>query len=152
MLSLFGALCVDSWQTGWGLFLLLFVVLWYIFWNWAKKTFKTAESAADLRSHCNFITICYHSSPSVKMMGFLGRNIAACLTLSCVCLLIHRAYCCSTSRSQLATCRRAEAGSCLPYEGGGILELQGHSATFRLACFWNARYISMRKQTLTACL
>lgn len=46
-----------------------------------------------------------------KWRDFLGNN-SACLTLSCIWLLIPGACSCSVSRSQLATYSRAEMSSC----------------------------------------
>lgn len=96
----------------------------------------------------------YHLLPLKVLLwrwkAFLGRNSTACFNLNCICLLIHKANCCSASRNQPTTCRTPEAGSCLSPEvvwilglqWGWILGLQWHSGTFCLACVWSGRGIS----------
>lgn len=112
-------LCVGLCQmSGWFLFLVLFLVALLNFWNWTEKKFSKVQNQQQIWEAISMLL----PFAIVKVLlwrwrDFLGRNSTACLDLSCICLLIHRAYCCSASRSQLATCRRAEAGSCLSPKG-----------------------------------
>ena len=132
-------------------FLVLLLIAVLNFWDGTEKFFKSAELAADLRSHFNFIAVI-----KVLLWGwrdFLGRNTTACLNLSCICSLIRRAYCCCARGSQRATCRRAEAGSCLSPEArrntsisaalSGVLA--GLSVKCKVHCPWR------NKPSLTVC-
>lgn len=79
----------------------------------------------------------------------MGRNSTACLKQMQPKLLIHRTYCWSPRRSQLATCRRADTSSCLSPRGRRSIRISVALQNILVDLCEVQSMLFLKKQTLT---
>lgn len=146
---LYLVLCVGLWQmNGCFLFLVLFFVAMLNFWNSIGEKKRKAQNQQQIWEEGTSLLFA-----TVKVLwrwgNFLGRNSTACLKQMQPKLLIHRTYCWSPRRSQLATCRRADTSSCLFPKGRRSIRISVALQNILVDLCEVQSMLFLKKQTLT---